>query len=70
MYLVYATLALMFASFMSTAADKDTTITKEVFLDINIGGQSAGRIVLGLFGDTAPKTVANFVALAGMEVRC
>lgn len=53
------------------AADTDTTatVTKEVFMDINIGGRPAGKIVLGVFGNTAPKTVANFVALADQEVR-
>ncbi|EDO34614.1 predicted protein [Nematostella vectensis] len=36
-------------------------------MDVSIGGQPAGRVILGLFGDTAPKTVANFVALADKE---
>ncbi|XP_031570499.1 peptidyl-prolyl cis-trans isomerase B-like [Actinia tenebrosa] len=51
------------------AADTDNTatVTKEVFLDISIGGRPAGKIVLGVFGNTAPKTVANFVALADHE---
>lgn len=44
--------------------DPDLTVTRKVFLDIAIRGQPAGRIVLGLFGNTAPKTVANFVSLA------
>ncbi|XP_071957586.1 uncharacterized protein [Antedon mediterranea] len=39
-------------------------VTKKVFLDITIDGELEGRIVIGLFGDVAPKTVANFVALA------
>lgn len=34
-----------------------------MYLDIEVGGEPAGRIVLGLFGDEVPKTVANFVAL-------
>lgn len=29
-----------------------------------IDNRPAGRIVIGLFGDTAPKTVKNFIALA------
>jgi hypothetical protein len=49
-------------------ADSDATVTKEVFLDISIGGKPSGRIVLGVFGNAAPKTVANFVALADHEV--
>ena len=36
----------------------------QVFFDIEIGGEEAGRIVIGLFGKTVPKTVKNFKALA------
>lgn len=49
-------------------ADADTTVTRKIFFDMAIGGQPAGRIVLGLFGNTAPKTVTNFVSLAENEV--
>merc|ERR1719412_2772956 len=41
-----------------------TNVTKKVFMDISIGGEAAGRIEIGLFGNTVPKTVANFVELA------
>jgi hypothetical protein len=34
-----------------------------VYFDISVGGKPAGRVVLGLFGEDCPKTVANFVAL-------
>lgn len=44
------------------------TVTEEVYLDINFGDEYQGRIVIGLFGATAPKTVRNFVALATHEV--
>ena len=33
-------------------------------MDITIGGEDAGRIVIGLFGDTVPRTVKNFATLA------
>ncbi|XP_067652882.1 peptidyl-prolyl cis-trans isomerase B-like [Haliotis asinina] len=42
----------------------ETTVTQKVYFDIAIGGQSAGRIVFGLFGETAPKTVDNFFTLS------
>ena len=34
-----------------------------VFFDVSIGGQPAGRIVMGLFGNVTPKTVQNFETL-------
>ena len=41
----------------------------KVFFDIEIGGEKTGRIVIGLFGKTVPKTVKNFKTLAmGTEV--
>ncbi len=36
----------------------------QVWFDITIGGEPAGRIEIGLFGKTVPKTVRNFRELA------
>lgn len=60
-------------TFIATAAvrgsDGTATVllTEKVFLDLEIGGQYTGRVVIGLFGSTSPKTVRNFVGLANHE---
>lgn len=42
----------------------DLTVTQKVFFNIAIDGTDVGRIVIGLFGEAAPKTASNFATLA------
>ena len=43
---------------------EEVPITAKAFLDVSIGGEPAGRITIGLFGDAAPAGAARFLSLA------
>jgi len=54
-------------SIQGVEAAKGPKITSKVYFDIEHGGKPLGRVVIGLFGGTVPKTAENFRALATGE---
>eukprot|EP00798_Chlamydomonas_sp_ICE-L_P016043 gene16043-22178_t len=66
--LLLSAFALLFvAATVGQTQAQDAVVTKKVYFDIEIDGKSAGRIVMGLFGDVVPKTAENFRALCTGE---
>ncbi|KAF9095481.1 Peptidyl-prolyl cis-trans isomerase B [Mortierella sp. AD031] len=49
---------------VSAQAAKGPVITNKVYFDIEQDGKPMGRVVIGLFGKTVPKTAENFLELA------
>ncbi|KAM9374998.1 peptidyl-prolyl cis-trans isomerase B [Phaethornis superciliosus] len=62
-----ALLLLLPAASRADERKKGPKVTAKVFFDLRIGEDDVGRVVIGLFGKTVPKTVENFVALATGE---
>jgi len=65
---VVAVAILAFAGMSEEAESKGPKVTHKVWFDIEIGGVPSGRIEIGLFGNTVPKTAENFFQLAQKEV--
>ncbi|KAF9406092.1 Peptidyl-prolyl cis-trans isomerase B [Podila epigama] len=49
---------------VSVQAAQGPVITNKVYFDMEQGGKPLGRIVIGLYGKTVPKTAENFLELA------
>jgi hypothetical protein len=68
---VVSVLLIIAASFLffaqTSSAAKGPKITHKVYFEIEHGDEPLGRIVMGLYGKTVPKTVENFRALATGE---
>jgi len=69
--IVVSALLILTATFLffaqTSEAAKGPKITNKVYFDITHDDQPMGRIVIGLYGKTVPKTTENFRALATGE---
>ena len=56
-----------YLSFAENSNTADGTVNPRVFMDLQIGGRRAGRLVFELFADIVPKTCENFRCLCTGE---
>ena len=62
--------SLVFCSLLSPVLlANGSKYTHHVILDVQIEGQKSSKIVLGLFGDTAPATALNFAAMCDKNTK-
>ncbi|KAK9497187.1 hypothetical protein O3M35_004552 [Rhynocoris fuscipes] len=66
--LILLNLILLISTSSSENTKKGPKVTEKVWFDIKIGDTNAGRIEIGLFGNTVPKTVKNFVELSKKDI--
>ncbi|KAJ1642894.1 Peptidyl-prolyl cis-trans isomerase B [Coemansia erecta] len=66
-FFCFVVVMLMTVSAQIVEAARGPVVTNKVFFDIKQGDKELGRIVIGLFGKTVPKTAENFRALATGE---
>lgn len=64
MRFVAATIHCLLLNFIAVSQAGDFTVTHKVFFDMTIDDEEIGRIVIGLFGDTTPRTAKNFMMFA------
>ena len=53
--------------FSGLFGQKSADITNTVYFDVSIDGEPAGRVEMGMYGSTTPKTCENFRALCTGE---
>ena len=54
---------LLLAGILASGILAEPQVTHRVFMELSIGGEPAGRLEIGLFGEHAPKTVENFLGV-------
>jgi len=57
-------LVVTYGGVSESAEAKGPKVTDKVWFDIELGGELLGRVEIGLFGKTVPKTAKNFAELA------